>query len=179
MEKARSNISFRIMSFFLRGRYNPAKVKLILDEVGIKSGDKILDFGCGPGGYALAAAKFTGDSGKVFALDIQALAGVGIDRVAEKRKLANIEFICSDCDTGLEDESMDVVLCYDVFHMLKDKKKVMTELHRVLKSEGIMSFSDHHLKDEVIRKEIDDTGLFEFLKKGEKTYSFKKKLQTD
>ena len=175
MDKAMPNIAFRIMSFFLRNRYHPKKVKSVLDETGIKAGDSILDFGCGPGGYAVAAASIVGVSGKVYALDIQELAGAGIRRVAEKRNLQNIEFICSGCDTGLEENSMDVVLCYDVFHMLKDKQKVMTELHRVLKPEGIMSFSDHHLKDEVIRREIDDLGLFEFIKQGEKTYSYIKK----
>lgn len=62
------------------------------------------------------------------------------------KKLANVETIHSDCKTGLPDNSVDAVLLYDTFHDLSDPDGVLEELHRVLKPDGILSFSDHHMK---------------------------------
>ena len=65
-----------------------------------------------------------------------------------KNKLTNIETILSDRKTGLPDERIDVASLYDVFHDLTDPKGVLEELHRVLKLDGILSLSDHHLKQD-------------------------------
>jgi ubiquinone/menaquinone biosynthesis C-methylase UbiE len=43
--------------------------KQIVDEVGLKSGFKVLDYGCGPGGYVLSVSEAIGSSGKLYALD--------------------------------------------------------------------------------------------------------------
>ena len=91
-----------------------------------------------------------------------------------KRQIANVETICSDCKTGLQDDSLDVVLLYDIFHMLSDPNGVLKELHRVLKPNGILSFSDHHMKENEIMSKITGGGLFGLSKKGKRTYSFLK-----
>jgi ubiquinone/menaquinone biosynthesis C-methylase UbiE len=157
--------AFRIRDFF-RPREN------ILREAGIKSGDHVLDYGCGPGGYVASASRMAGKAGKVYALDIHRLAIEMVKDIASKKQLNNVETICSDCKTGLKDNSVDVVLLYDTFHALKDPNRVLKELHRVLKSSGIMSFSDHHMREKNIVLEVTDSGLFGMLNKGEKTYSF-------
>ena len=41
----------------------------VLQETGLKSGDKFLDVGCGDGYFSIAAAKIVGNKGKVYALD--------------------------------------------------------------------------------------------------------------
>jgi len=51
---------------------------------------------------------------------------------------------------------------------------VLEELHRVLKPEGILSFSDHHMKESEILSRLTSGGLFRLWKKGKKTYSFLK-----
>jgi len=88
--------------------------------------------------------------------------------------LTNIESICSDCATGLEESIMDVVLLYDTFHHLSNPDTVLKELHRVLKPDGILSFSDHHMKEDKILSQVTDKGLFKLSRKGKKTYSFSK-----
>lgn len=50
--------------------------------------------------------------------------------------------------------------------------KVMEELHRVLRDEGTLLFSDHHMKHEDILYEITKHGLFQLFKRGNKVYSF-------
>ncbi len=140
----------------------------------IKPGFHILDYGCGPGGYTTIVAELVWPTGRVYALDVHPLAVQRIQSVAAKRKLTNIEIICSDCATGLEESSMDVVLLYDTFHHLSDPDIVLKELHRVLKPDGILSFSDHHMKEDKILSQVTDRGLFKLLRKDKKTYSFSK-----
>ena len=69
---------------------------------------------------------------------------------------------------------MDVVLLCDTFHMLSEPDGVLAELHRVLKPNGILSFSDHHLPEGEIISGITGSGLFGLLSKGKYTYSFTK-----
>ncbi|MBN2208578.1 MAG: class I SAM-dependent methyltransferase [Candidatus Coatesbacteria bacterium] len=160
-------LSFRIRDFFSPRRR-------VLDEVGIKPGFRVLDYGCGPGGYVSAAAGLVGAPGVVYTLDKRAPAIQMVKRIAARKKLQNVKAICSDRKTGLPDCSIDVVLLYDTFHALTDPDAVLKELHRVLTEDGIVSFSDHHLKEEQIVSRVTYSGLFRLLRKGRKTYSFSK-----
>jgi len=168
------NLGFKFMSLAFKLRDFLLPRKDVLEEVGIKPGFHILDYGCGPGGYSAIVAELVGPTGKVYALDIHPLATQRVQSVASKRKLTNIETICSDCATGLENSSMDVVLLYDTFHHLSDPNSVLEELHRVLKPDGILSFSDHHMKEDKILSKVTYKGLFKLSRKGKRTYSFLK-----
>jgi len=159
--------SFRIRDF-LRPRSD------IVKEAGIKEGFHVLDYGCGRGSYVRAVSEVVGESGKVYALDIQPLAVESVKKIAEKHHLTNVETILSDRKTGLPDESIDVVLLYYTFHGLVDPNGVLEELNRVLKTDGILSFSDHHMKEHEIISEVTNRKLFRLLRKGEKAYSFLK-----
>ena len=174
MDKPMNNVMFKGMCFFfmIRDIFRPRSN--ILMETGIKLGDHVLDYGCGPGGYVPPVAELVGNSGRVYALDINPLAVKRVQKIASKNQLANVETTCSDCKTGLQDDSLDVVLLYDSFHMLSDPNGVLKELHHILKPNGILSFSDHHMKKNEIMSKITSGGLFELSKKGKRTYSFLK-----
>ncbi len=174
MSNPASNFHFKVMAFVFKFRDILRSRKNILEEAGIKPGFPVLDYGCGPGSYTAAASEMAGSSGKVYALDIHPLAIRMVRDIASKNKLTNIETILSDCNTGLPDNSVDVVLLYDTFHDLRDSDRVMEELHRVLKSEGLLSFSDHHMKEQEIISRVTGSGLFKLSGKGKRTYSFSK-----
>lgn len=159
--------------FRLRDRFRPREE--FLAEVGIQPGDKVLDYGCGPGGYVRGASKLAGPSGKVYALDIHPLAIESVKKLTESRRLSNVETIRSDCDTGLPDRCVDVVLLYDIFHGLSEPERVLKELHRVLKPDGVVSLSDHHMKERDILSGVARGNLFELKRKGSRTYSFSPK----
>lgn len=159
-------------TFKIRDFFKPRKD--IVKEAGIKEGFCVLDYGCGSGSYVVAVVELVGKSGKVYALDIQPLAIKMVKRIVAKKQLTNVETILSDCETGLPNDSMDRVLLYDVFHDLTDQDGVLGELNRVLKSEGILSFSDHHLKENEIVSSLTKTELFTLFLKGQRTYSFMK-----
>lgn len=175
MDKPMSNLMFQGMCFvfMLRDFFSPRET--ILMETGIKPGNYVLDYGCGPGGYVASASKLLGEAGKIFALDINPLAVKRVQKIALKKQLVNVETICSDCKTELHDNSLDVILLYDIFHVLSNSDAVLAELHRILKPKGTLSFSDHHMNENDIMAKIADGGLFLLSKKGKKTYSFFKR----
>jgi len=174
MAELMSNLDFKLMALGFKFRDLLLPRINTLKEVGIKSGDNILDYGCGPGSYTVVAARLVGESGKVYALDVHPLAVQKVQNIAAKRRLANIETILSDCATGLADESLDVALLYDTLHAISEPDKILAELHRVLKPNGILSFNDHHLKGEEIITGITANGLFKLSNKGERVYNFVK-----
>jgi len=179
MDKPQSNLDFKFMALGFKFRDSFLPRKNILEEVGIKPGFHVLDYGCGPGSYITAAAELVDKSGKIYALDIHPLAIQMVQSIAAKKQLTNVETICSDCETGLPDNSVDVILLYDTFHDLGDPDGVLKELHRVLKPNGILSFSDHHMKANEIVSKVTDKELFRLLRKGKRTYSFLKKVTSE
>ena len=174
MKKQGSALSFKLMalSFKLRDLLLP-RMK-ILEEVGIEPGFSVLDYGVGPGSYIIPTSRLVGEKGKVYALDINPLAIERVQRIIEKKGLTNVETIHSDCKTGLPDESIDVILLYDTFHEIDNPTELLAELYRVLKPNGILSFSDHHMREKEILSQLTSGGLFQLSKKGERTYSFSK-----
>jgi len=113
----------------------------ILNDIGLKSGDKFLDAGCGDGYFSIAAAEIVGLRGRVYAFDVD---GDGIGRlqkeIAEK-KLANIEARIADVSRllPLADESLDVVFISNVLHGLvanDESERALKEVARVIKPHG-------------------------------------------
>ena len=173
-----SDLGFRGMAFFFRLRDLVHPRRDILAEAGIRAGDRVLDYGCGPGGYVPDAAAMVGETGRVYALDKHPLAVERVRRVASKQALTNVETIHSDCRTALPDASVDVVLLYDVFHALDDPEAVLDELHRVLKPGGTLSFSDHHMDERWIIAGVTDGHLFVLSGRGVRTYRFTRRVST-
>ena len=51
----------------------------------------------------------------------------------------------------------------------------MAEIERVLRPNGILSFSDHHMTDDELVSEIIGLDVFELVGRGKKTFTFKKR----
>jgi len=174
-EEPMTGSHFRMFVWYsaIRDFFNPPRNWVA--EAGVKAGDTVLDFGCGRGSFAAAAARAAGPSGKVYALDLNPLALASAQKNASKTGLAPVETIESDGATGLADGSVDVVLLYDVFHELDEPRAVLAEMARILKAEGTLSFSDHHLKGEEAVAAVQDGGPFELTEQHKNTYTFAKR----
>jgi len=172
MQKPMHKLNFRIVSFILKIRDVFYPPKYILKDVGIRPGVCVLDFGCGTGSYSIATAELLAGTGKVFALDIHPLAIKKVNQIVQKKKLTNVKTILSDCDTGLPSNSVDIVLLYYIFNDLEKPEKVLHELYRVLKPQGILSFSEYNVKKISIRLEKKE--LFKIKKRDEITHTFLK-----
>ncbi len=174
MDNPESDFHCRAMSFTYKLRDFFLPRMNILREVDIRPGFHVLDYGCGSGSYIVAASELAGESGRIYALDIHPLAIQMVQKIVFKKQLTNVKTILSNCKTELPDNSMDVVLLYDTFHDLGDPDGVLEELYRVSKPQGILSFSDHHMKENEILLKVTNRGLFKLYKKGKRTFSFLK-----
>jgi ubiquinone/menaquinone biosynthesis C-methylase UbiE len=173
-DKPMPNIGFKCMAWLLgmRDRFkDPAKV---VWKLGLREGQTVLDFGCGPGSFTIPAAQMVGEGGKVYALDIHPLAIKAVDKKAREKRLTNIATILSERDTGLPEESIDVILLYDTIHMIRDKQGLLKELHRVLKSDGLLSVWAPHLKVNTTLEIVEENSLFSLREQDKGLLNFKK-----
>ena len=168
------NFGFHVMSFIFNIRDIFLPPEEIIHEVGLQPSFQVLDYGCGTGSFSIPAAEALRDSGKVYAADKLDSAVQKVQKLAARKALSNIETICTERDTGLGNDTIDVVFLYDIFHDLDDPESVLEELYRVLKPDGVLSFSDHHMKEQEIVLKMTQSGLFVFSTKGKKTYTFLK-----
>jgi len=121
----------------IRGLFRDKKGEVLL--TGAKKGDIILYYGCGIGFNTIPAAEIVGEEGTVYALDIHPLAIKSVEKQIRKKGLKNVKTILSDLNTGLPDESVDIVLLYNVLPMVKNRPALIKELYRVLKAGGALS----------------------------------------
>jgi len=124
-----------------------------LEDIGIKKGEVILDFGCGAGYYTIPAAKVVSKEGKVYAIDKDIESMHKLMEIAKTKGLKNIIPIhtkSEESKINLESESIDIVLIYDVLHYMEalERKKIYEEIYRILKTGGILSVYPKHRKSD-------------------------------
>src|SRR3989344_8483928 len=109
----------------------------IVKVMGInKRVEDVAEFGCGYGGFTIPAAKII--KGKIYAIDIEPEMIKETQRKARKNRLNNIETITRDFiadGTGLEDESVDYVVLFNILHN-ENPGQLLNEAYRILKPNG-------------------------------------------
>lgn len=136
----------------------------VLRKVGVTPSQTIVDYGCGPGIFSLAATVIVGRYGKVYALDVRLKALGEIKDNAAKNRLTNLEVMLIDKSTvkvNLSNQSVDVTLLYDVLQEVPDKPGILAELYRILKPEGILSVFPMHIGTDKFLNLVSTTGLFQ------------------
>ncbi len=103
----------------------------------ISKGDRILDLGCGPGHLTVEMARAAGETGMVYGLDIHPLSIESLQKLAIEENVQNIQTILTDVfETGLDDQSLDLVFIFNAIHMIQDKERMAREVKRILKTGG-------------------------------------------
>jgi ubiquinone/menaquinone biosynthesis C-methylase UbiE len=113
----------------------------LIESLGVSTGERVIDFGCGTGALTVPAAERVGSSGKVVGTDISA----GMLRVASKRSQDAghdwVEYHEGDIATTALDEEFDYGVCGFVTQMFNDLTTVPKTLARHVRPGGKIGLS--------------------------------------
>jgi ubiquinone/menaquinone biosynthesis C-methylase UbiE len=107
----------------------------VVAALNLRTGERVLDVGCGRGFYAYEAAQCVGPTGRVCATDISP------DQItAARARCAELEWVeCQHADAvtlPYEDAAFDVVYGAQVFEYIVSLDMALREVHRVLRPGG-------------------------------------------
>lgn len=120
--------------------------RIVWQQMGDISGKRILDFGSGEG---ITADHFAANN-EVVAIEPSE------DMLANAWKDNKYEQIVGDVSSlsKMPDSSFDMIICHNVLEYIDDKKQVITELSRLLKSGGILSLVKHNRAGRVMQMAV-------------------------
>jgi SAM-dependent methyltransferase len=120
----------------------------MLDSVALRSGERVLELACGPGGLGLEMAELVAPDGEVVLSDIAAeMTAIAAER-AHARGLTNVttrELDLEDIDDP--DGSYDAVLSREGIMLVPEPDRAAAEIRRVLKPGGRAAVSVWRSRD--------------------------------
>ncbi len=129
----------------------------IMDAIGIKSGMAVAEIGAGSGRLAVRLAKRVGDSGKVYANDIDRKALEFMRKRCLDEKIGNMIVVeGEETDPRLPRGTMDAVILANTLHMVKDPLPLLKNIIPALKPGGILAVIDADKEKWISRGEGQD-----------------------
>lgn len=133
----------------------------VLHEFGIKKGDTVVDYGCGPGRYLKTASGLAGEEGRVFAADISPRALQYSNERIRREGLANVTTVLvGKEDAKIPDHCADVVYALDMFHGIGEPEPFLKELNRIVKPGGSLYLEDGHQSRESTKRKTGSSKLW-------------------
>ena len=132
------------LTFVVRTRADAAdEIKRLAALMEWRPGNAVADIGAGDGSYAFAAAQIVGESGKVFATEIDKEKLASLRTEVAKRQLSNVNIVESkDADTSLPPQCCDAIFLRRVYHHLTKPAEFDAALLRSLKPGGKLAIID-------------------------------------
>ena len=140
--------------------------KKVLWDVGVRGSQTILDFGCGSGNYTIPAAEIIAKRGTVYALDKDHWKLNKLMERSDSMGLQNVKKIetSGELQIPLADESVDVVLLYDVLHhyyfTFNERRELLREVYRIVKPNAIISVYPKHIDPHELTKAMEEAHLY-------------------
>jgi SAM-dependent methyltransferase len=142
------------------------QVERVMDILGIKEGIHVADIGAGSGWFAVRAAKRVGNTGIVYAVDINPESIAYIDRRTRRDGIRNLRAILSqEDDPRLPKNSVDSVLLLKTYHEVAHPVLLLENLQKSLRSGariGIIDRNgkgdDHGISRDVVIQEAAQAG---------------------
>lgn len=143
--------------FERKGREVHDRQPAVLEALQIEPGSSMADVGIGSGLYTLAFANAVGESGTVFAVDVQ---DYFLEHVRDKAKKAganNVTFVKAQQRTAnLDPGSVDTIFMCDVFHHVEYPRTYLASLYAALKPGGRLAVIDFIAEEGTSKKWVLD-----------------------
>ena len=131
-----------------------------LKSAGLKPGQRVVEVGCGPGFFTIPAARMVGEEGIVYALDVNPFAIKRVKKKIERGGIGNVTPIHGNAsDTGLPEESIDLAFFFGTPHIAGGAQNVISEMHRILKPGGMLSFEKSRGREKKLIEMIEGKGF--------------------
>lgn len=148
------------------GRDQRLQVTRVMDVLGITAGKAVADIGAGSGWFTVRSARRVGESGMVYAVDINAEAVRYIDDRAKKEDLHNIKTILGTPDDPLlPANSVDAVLLLKAYHEVAEPVALLKKLRAALRPGAKVGIIDrngngenHGVNRDVVIREAGEAG---------------------
>lgn len=125
----------------IRAMFAPVTQALI-EEAGIREGDRVLDVAAGPGEPSLTIAQVVGPSGSVMCTDVVPAMVEAAERQAQLRGITNIQFRQTPADPlPFADKTFDAAVCRFGVMFFPEPLAGLAEMLRTTKPEGRISLA--------------------------------------
>lgn len=115
----------------------------VMDAIGIRPGMVGAEIGAGRGRYVVQLAVRVGESGKVYAEDIDAEALRHLEGRCARWGLINVETILGDVtDPKLPDGQLDFIFVISAYHHFADPIALLRNARAALKPEGMLAIGE-------------------------------------
>ncbi len=134
----------------IRRRY----MRPVLDRVGLRPGETLLELGPGPGAFTVDAARRLGPEGRLIAVDIQPEMIAQVEERVRLAGLTNVKtHVASAYELPIEDDSVDRAFLVTVLPEIPDPVRGLREVYRVLKPGGLFSTTEEFMDPDYPRRQ--------------------------
>jgi ubiquinone/menaquinone biosynthesis C-methylase UbiE len=132
------------MNFTLPGRFVTPDV--VASHFHIHEGEKVADFGAGSGYYLKVLSGLVGQTGKVYACEIQKNLVEKLGDFARLSGLSNVLTLWCDLEepNGIKipDNTLDAAILVNTLFQFENKEAALTEIRRTMKPQGTLHIID-------------------------------------
>ena len=147
------------------GRDERLQINRVMDILGIVPGKTVADIGAGSGWFTVRAAKRVGDTGTVYAVDINPEAVRYIESRIRKENLHNVKPILGKPDDPLLPGTVDAVLLLKTYHEVAQPVTLLRNLRPSLTAGARVGVIDrngdgenHGVGREIVIREANEAG---------------------
>jgi SAM-dependent methyltransferase len=150
-----------------QNRAQNLQIDRVMDLLGIKEGSAVADIGAGSGWFTVRAARRVGESGPVYAVDINKRYVEHIENRARKENLPNVRPVLGkEDDPLLPKSSVDAVLLLKTYHEIAQPVVLMRHVRAAMRPGARLGIidregdgDDHGAPEKTVVEEVERAGF--------------------
>jgi ubiquinone/menaquinone biosynthesis C-methylase UbiE len=117
--------------------------EMVMNAIGLKPGMTAAEIGAGRGRYVMQLAHRVGETGKVYAEDIDADALRHLEQRCARWGIVNVETVLGDVlDPKLPEGNLDLIFIISSYHHFDDPVELLRKARPALKKTGVLAIGE-------------------------------------